>query len=127
GKNGLRVLQLTSPEMTPGNYGFSPKPSPKLIATRETEGPAIALSKGLDRDRGADESGNQLVVFGRRGGRPFNREEMQRMYLRSDGSLFTVIDGPPEDGKELEFAPPPPMAATSEGRPAVERNVPRVQ
>jgi hypothetical protein len=127
GKNGLRVLQLTSPEMTPGNYGFSPKPTPKLIATRETEGPAIALSKGLDRDRGADESGNQLVVFGRRGGRPFNREEMQRMYLRSDGSLFTVLDGPPEDGKELEFAPPAQVAATSEVRPHVERNVPGVK
>ena len=25
GKNGLRVVQLTSPE-TPGNYGFSPRP-----------------------------------------------------------------------------------------------------
>ena len=32
GKNGLRVVQLTSPE-TPGNKGFSPRPTPRLIAT----------------------------------------------------------------------------------------------
>ena len=32
GKNGLRVVQLTSPE-TPGNPGFSPRPTPRLIAT----------------------------------------------------------------------------------------------
>ena len=32
GKNGLRVVQLTSPE-TPGNDGFSPRPTPELIAT----------------------------------------------------------------------------------------------
>ena len=32
GCNGLRVVQLTSPE-TRGNYGFSPRPTPQLIAT----------------------------------------------------------------------------------------------
>src|SRR4029077_10493833 len=48
GRNGLRVLQLTSPTRTPGNYGFSPRPAPKLVATYHTHGPAIALSKGLD-------------------------------------------------------------------------------
>jgi hypothetical protein len=41
-----------------------------------------------------DESGNQLAVFGRRGARPFNRQEMERMYLK-DGQLFTVSDNPP--------------------------------
>ena len=41
-----------------------------------------------------DESGNQLAVFGRRGARPFNLEEMQRLYLR-DGQLYTVSDDPP--------------------------------
>jgi hypothetical protein len=57
-------------------------------------GPALAVSKGIDRDRAVDESGNQLAVFGRRGARPFNREEMDRMYLR-DGRIFTVTDDPP--------------------------------
>jgi hypothetical protein len=94
GKNGLRVLQLTSPDRTPGNYGYSPPPQPQLIATYRTHGPAIALSKALDRDRAVDESGNQLAVFGRRGARPFNAEEMRRMYLR-DGKLYTVTDTPP--------------------------------
>jgi hypothetical protein len=125
GHNGLRVLQLTSPEMTPGNYGFSPRPTPRLIATRETAGPAIALSKGLDRDRGVDESGNQLVVFGRRGGRPFNQAEMRRMYIR-DGALFTVTDGPPDEAKELPFKEAA-VVATTETRPPAAREVPGVR
>ncbi|HEY2930526.1 MAG TPA: hypothetical protein VGK99_02185 [Acidobacteriota bacterium] len=94
GQNGLRVLQLTSPARTEGNYGFSPAPAPELIATYRTRGPAVALSKGLDRDRAADESGNQIAVFGRRGARPLNLKEMQRMYLR-DGKLYTVTDASP--------------------------------
>ncbi len=91
GKNGLRVLQLTSPAKTPGNYGFSPELQPELIASYKTRGPAVALSKGLDRDRAVDESGNQLAVFGRRGSRPFNRQEMERLYLR-DGKLYVVTN-----------------------------------
>jgi len=94
GKNGLRVVQLTSPETTPTFLGFSPRPSPVLIATYHTHGPALALSKGLDRDRAVDESGHQLAVFGRRGARPFNREEMRRLYLR-EGRLYTVSNAPP--------------------------------
>ncbi|MFY9556382.1 MAG: hypothetical protein WAV47_16840, partial [Blastocatellia bacterium] len=89
GHNGLRVVQLTSPESTPGNDGFSPRPNPELIATRHTHLPALAISKGLDRDRAVDESGNQLSVFGRRGARPLNFMEMVRMY-KIDGKLFTV-------------------------------------
>ena len=55
GHNGLRVIQLMSPE-TPGYTGFSPRPRPDLpehglIATYPTRGPAVALSRGLDRDR----------------------------------------------------------------------------
>ena len=74
GKNGLRVVQLTSPE-TPGNDGFSPRPTPQLIATYHA--PATAATpcrsaKGLDRDRAVDESGNQIAVFGRVGARPLN-------------------------------------------------------
>jgi hypothetical protein len=94
GKNGLRVLQLTSPAKTQGLWGFSPPVEPELIATFKTKGEAIALSKGLDRDRAVDESGNQLAVFGRRGARPFNRAEMERLYLRN-GGLYTVSDEAP--------------------------------
>ena len=89
GHNGLRVVQLVSSNDTPGAFGFSPRPQPELIASYHTHGPALSISKGLDRDRAVDESGNQLVVFGRRGGRPFTLEEMQRLYLR-DGRLWTV-------------------------------------
>jgi hypothetical protein len=94
GANGLRVLQILSPEDSPNAYGFSPRPTPKLIATYHTAGPALAISKGIDRDRAVDESGNQLTVFGRRGARPFNREEAERLYLH-DGKLYTVPNAPP--------------------------------
>ncbi len=93
GKNGLRVLQLFSPVDNPAFAGFSPGPTPKLIARYPTRGPALAISKGIDRDRAVDESGNQLAVFGRRGARPFNRKETERMFLR-DGHLYTVTDDP---------------------------------
>lgn len=90
GRNGLRVIQLTSPK-TPGYLGFSPKPVPQLIATRPMSGRALAVSKGMDRDRAVDESGNQVSVFGRLGSRPFTLDEMRRMYLK-EGKLWTVTD-----------------------------------
>src|SRR5437762_536938 len=37
GKNGLRVLQMISPENVPEHMGFSPQPNPKLIATFRSE------------------------------------------------------------------------------------------
>ncbi len=93
GKNGLRVVQLMSPD-TPGYTGFSPRPRPDLpglglIATYRTHGPAVALSKGLDRDRAVDESGNQVAVFGRRGAGPLTLEDQHRLYLR-DGGVYAV-------------------------------------
>jgi hypothetical protein len=94
GQNGLRVLQILSPEDSSNAYGFSPRPVPKLIATYRTAGPALAISKGVDRDRAVDESGNQVGVFGRRGARPFNREEAERLSLR-DGKPYTVTNDPP--------------------------------
>ncbi|HEX9759367.1 MAG TPA: hypothetical protein VGA40_00530 [Candidatus Acidoferrales bacterium] len=94
GKNGLQVVQLFSPEDNPHHYGFSPRPTPKLIAHYHTHAPALAVSEGIQRDRAVDESGNQLAVFGRRGARPFNKEEQQRLYLR-EGKLYTVTDTPP--------------------------------
>jgi hypothetical protein len=94
GRNGLRIVQLTSPGDNPTYLGFAPRPQPRLIATAKTKGPALAISKGTDRDRAVDESGNQLAVFNRVGSRPFNRAEMERLYLR-DGRLFTVNDEPP--------------------------------
>jgi hypothetical protein len=94
GRNGLRILQVVSPSDSSESYGFSPRPTPKLIATYRTAGPALAVSRGIDRDRAADESGNQLAVFGRRGARPLSRAEAQKLFLR-DGTLFTVTDTPP--------------------------------
>lgn len=101
GKNGLQILQLTDPEMTPAFGGFSPRPEPRLIASFKTKGTALAVSKGLDRDRAVDESGNQVAVFGRRGARPFNLEEINRMLRTNDGTgdFFRVSDEPTSSGK----------------------------
>jgi hypothetical protein len=92
GRNGLKVLQLTSPASQPNFYGFSPAPKPELIAWAKTPSPALALSKGLDRDRGVDETGGQIAVFGRLGSRPFTRPEMERLFLNRRGVPFKVSD-----------------------------------
>jgi hypothetical protein len=92
GRNGLKVLQLTSPESQPGFYGFSPDPKPELIAWKKTESRALALSKGLDRDRAVDETGGQIAIIGRIGARPFTRKEMEKMYLDPKGELWSVTD-----------------------------------
>ena len=96
GKNGMRILQLTSPETMPEYAGFSPRPRPVLIATFKTKGEALGISKPLDRDRAVDESGNQVSVFGRRGARPFTLTEMLRMLRTNDGQgdWFRVSDKP---------------------------------
>ena len=97
GRNGLRILQLTSPETMPEYAGFSPRPRPTLIATFKTKGEALGVSKPLDRDRAVDESGNQISVFGRRGARPFNYDEILRMLRTNDGKgeWFRVADKSP--------------------------------
>ena len=96
GKNGLKILQLTDPETMPNYAGFSPRPEPRLIATFKTKGEAVAISKGLDRDRAADESGNQIAVFGRRGARPFGFGDVMKMLRTNNGTgdFFQVSDEP---------------------------------
>jgi hypothetical protein len=123
GRNGLRVLQLTSSDDRDADaghsswefLGFEAHPHPRLVAMYKTPGPALCISKGLDRDRAVDESGNQLGVFGRRGSRPMNLAEQQMMYLmpRADGTraLFYVEDAPPgktrtHDADSGRFAAP---------------------
>ncbi len=107
GRNGVQVLQVFSPEVDPNFAGFSPRPVPKLIASYKTSQPALAISRGTDRDRAVDETGNQLAVFGRRGARPFNRDELHGFYLRN-GQLYTVSDTPPG----------PPSGSSNAGHPS---------
>jgi hypothetical protein len=92
GVNGLKVVQLLSPASQPNFYGFSPEPRPELIAWYPTASPALALSRGLERDRGVDETGHQIAIFNRIGSRPFTLDEMKRLYLGADGRPFTVTD-----------------------------------
>ena len=92
GHNGMKVIQLTSPESQPNFYGFSPAPRPALIAWARTPHPALALAKGLDRDRAVDETGGQIAVFGRIGSRPFTRAEMERLFLGPRGIPYKVTN-----------------------------------
>jgi hypothetical protein len=94
GRNGVKVLQLTSPASQPNFYGFSPRPVPELIAWARTPSPALSMSKGLDRDRAVDETGGQIAVFGRLGSRPFTRPEMERLFRTPGGMLYRVSDTP---------------------------------
>ncbi|MGQ0587805.1 MAG: LVIVD repeat-containing protein, partial [Gammaproteobacteria bacterium] len=91
-ETGLNVFQLTAPDTQPKFYGFSPEPRPQWIAGYATGKPALALSKGLERDRAVDESGGQVAIFGRIGSRPFTLEEMQKLYLDPSGKPWTVTD-----------------------------------
>lgn len=128
GVNGLRVVQLTSPE-TPGNDGFTPRPTPCLVASFKLphDGHALSISKGVDRDRAVDESGNQLAVFGRVGARPLSLAEQQRMYLRPDGSVWDVADVPRDFGiqdsraRELDYARRLEAAFGAQRRPVTSR------
>jgi hypothetical protein len=61
------------------------------------EGRALAVSKGVDRDRAVDESGNQIAVFGRVGAGPLKLDVQQRMYLRA-GQVWKVSDDPFDAG-----------------------------
>jgi len=104
GSGGLKVIQLTSPDLQPKFYGFSPEPNPSLIAQRKTSDRLLSLSRPLERDRGVDETGNQIAVFGRRGSRPFNKEEIRKLYLDLnnepwfvENTVESTIDIVPDD------------------------------
>jgi hypothetical protein len=106
GRNGLRVVQLTDAKTDWNVHGFSPRPDPHLIATFRTKAPALSLSRGLDRDRAVDESGNQLAVFNRVGARPLTFEEAARFYRLPSGELFTVPEIRTEEDVEREYPVP---------------------
>src|SRR3546814_20255277 len=80
GRNGLRVIQLTSPDRQPNFYGFSPAPKPELIALPRTPPPALALSTGLDRDRAGHATGGPNDVSCRHGSPPSTRTEFNTTF-----------------------------------------------
>ena len=101
----------------------------------------LSVSRGLDRDRVTDETGNQTVVFGRRGARPLSLDEMRPFLRHADGSLYRVEDVSTKDGKpvtksgrELKPQPPPqapappnPVTATDIGAPPRRPAGPRAE
>jgi len=122
GRNGLKVISLTAPNNQPNFYGFAPDPKPELIAWWPTRWPALSLSKGLDRDRGVDETGHQMSVFGRTGSRPFNLAEQKRFYLDKDGQPWVTSD----DVRMADFLsdpnrkPRPPLSSRAVEAEAIE-------
>ncbi len=116
GKNGLKVIQLTSPDSQPNFYGFAPEPKPELIAWSKTEHEALSLSRPLERDRAVDETGHQVAVFGRLGARPFTLREMRKLFLDPAGQLYTVKDAVQK--QDFVPAPRPPRPGTNAALPA---------
>ncbi len=148
GKNGLRILQLISPDTVPGAAGFSPRPNPRLIATYPMKGEAICVSRGLDRDRVVDETGGQTVVFGRRGSRPFHLDEMLPFLRHFDGIYprdpsaehtgpFYRVENVARQGEKLFTAsgrellplarPSPPPGESSAQKENVQRSTSKIQ
>jgi len=112
GVNGLKVVHLTAPDRQPNFYGFTPDPKPILIATHRTPSPALSLSKGLDRDRGVDETGHQMAVFGRIGSRPFTLAEQRKLYLDDKLQPWFVTD----EVRLSDFRPGPTGARPKPGQ-----------
>ncbi|NRA96816.1 MAG: hypothetical protein HRU14_11480, partial [Planctomycetes bacterium] len=106
GHNGLKVVQLVSPgDGQPRSaFGWSPRPFPTTISQRRTHAPALSVSKALDRDRAVDESGNQVSVFGRIGGRPMDLQERRRLYMR-DGKVYRVSNKPDKEPVKSSASP----------------------
>ncbi len=93
GKNGLKVIQLTSPDSQPNFYGFSPEPKPELIAwDRRRIAGAGAVARASTATAPSTRPADQIAVFGRLGSRPFNLEEMERLFLKPDGTPWYVSD-----------------------------------
>lgn len=122
GVNGLKVVHLTAPDRQPNFYGFTPDPKPILIAAHRTPSPALSLSKGLDRDRGVDETGHQMAVFGRIGSRPFTLAEQRKLYLDDKLQPWFVTD----EVRLSDFRPGPTGARPKPGMTAPPAGFPQV-
>ena len=95
GHNGLHVVELDGARQRARQPRI--QPAAESAPGRYTSGRrAIGISEGYRRDRGVDETGNQIAVFGRRGARPFNLAEAQKLFLRGGKTLWTVTDDPPK-------------------------------
>jgi len=92
GAGGLKVVQLTAPDTQPNFYGYAAEPKPQLVASYPTKKPALSITRGLERDRAADETGHQVAVLGRIGSRPFNADEARTLYLDDEGKPWFVSD-----------------------------------
>jgi hypothetical protein len=97
-RNGLRVLQIVSPRDDPEHFsGFSPRPTPKLIPTARTSGPALAISKASTATAPSTNPVANSPCSAAAAPVPQNRAEMQRLYQHStNGGFYAVTDEPAE-------------------------------
>ena len=91
----------------------------RIVARVAHDEVADALSRPLERDRGVDETGGQIAVFGRIGSRPFNLEEMRQFYLDPQGKPWTVSDEVDESTLVTRKKPSMSSAALDTEAPAV--------
>ena len=62
-------------------------------AASQCHGSAVPRdATGFGKFCGVDETGGQIAVFGRKGSRPLNLEEMQKLYLDDQGNPWYVQD-----------------------------------
>jgi hypothetical protein len=74
----------------------------------------LSVTRGLDRDRVVDETGNQTLVFGRRGARPFHVDEMEAFYKHENGDTYRVEDTQVREVEEtIEIETPGPNNTTT--------------
>ncbi len=91
GRNRIRGAPADQPRQS-GPLRLLAETGTRTHRLGEDASPALALSKGLDRDRAVDETGGQMAVFGRVGSRPFTRPEMEKLFLNSKGMVYKVSD-----------------------------------
>jgi hypothetical protein len=121
GVNGLRVVRLVEADQTPNHLGWSPPPTPMLIATYKSKTPALSVWEGMRRDHVADESGHQIAMSARLGSHVLNADDVHKLLYDSHGQLIVVSDSRPRrERADWGNLPVPPQAWTPDPPPNMQ-------
>ena len=80
------------------------------MARYQTDAPAVAVTRPLERDRAVDETGGQIAVFGRLGAGPLYQDDMRSLVFDENGKPWTVTDTPGTGAMIPRGRPPATMA-----------------
>jgi len=125
GVNGMRIVRLVEADQTPNHLGWSPPPTPMLIATYATGGkPCLSIWEGMRRDHVADESGHQIAMSGRLGSHVLDAADVHKLLYDSHGQLIVVSDSHPRRNRaDWGNLPVPPAAWTPDPAPVTTKPV----